>query len=128
MTQMEVSYMDEITQVKNRFRLEQWTQLIKDYQSSGMTVKAWCELNGVKQQSYYYWLKKIRKATCDQLPATITQTENPQPIEFAELKISPSSHIQGSVMIHLPYASVEVAEGTSKETIEAVLMALKNIC
>ena len=120
--------MDEITQVKNRFRLEQWTQLIKDYQSSGMTVKAWCELNGVKQNSYYYWLKKIRKATCDQLPTVLTQTGCPKPTEFAELKVSSSSHIQGSVMIHLPYANVEVAEGTSKETIEAVLTALKNIC
>jgi len=119
--------MDEITQVKNHFRLEQWTQLIKDYQSSGMTVKAWCELNGVKQNSYYYWLKKIRKVACDQLPAVLTQTECSKPTEFAELKVS-SSHNQGSVMIHLPYANVEVAEGTSKETIEAVLMALKNIC
>lgn len=33
--------MDKITQVKNHFRLKQWTQLIKDYQSSDMTVKGW---------------------------------------------------------------------------------------
>ncbi len=120
--------MDEISQVKNRFRLEQWTQLIKDCQSSGMTVKAWCELNGVKQHSYYYWLRKIRKVACDQLPAVLTQTECSKPTEFAELKVSPSSYTHGSIIIHLPYASVEVAEGTSKETIEVVLMALKNSC
>ncbi|WP_303862798.1 transposase [Alkalibaculum bacchi] len=120
--------MDEITQVKNRFRLEQWTQLIKDYQSSDMTVKAWCEQNGVKQQSYYYWLKKIRKAACGHLPATQTQVKHSTPTEFAKLQVTPPNHVQAAVIIHLPYASVEVAEGTSRETIEAVLVALKNIC
>jgi hypothetical protein len=58
-----------------------------------------------------------------------TETELSKPVEFAKLQVNPSNHYQQSaVMIHLPNASVEVAEGTSKETIEAVLIALKNIC
>ncbi len=120
--------MDEITQVKNRFRMEQWTQLIQDCQSSGLPIKTWCDLNGVKQQSYYYWLKKIRKAACEQqLPAL--QTESSKPVEFAKLQVnSPNSTHQSAIMIHLPFATVEVADGTSQTTVEAVLMALKNIC
>jgi len=122
-------YMDEVTQVKNRFRMEQWMQIIKDCQSSDLTVKEWCAQNEIKQQSYYYWLKKIRKAACEQLPAIQTEAELSKPVEFAKLQVNPSNHYQQSaVMIHLPNASVEVAEGTSKETIEAVLIALKNIC
>ncbi|WP_425341600.1 IS66 family insertion sequence element accessory protein TnpA [Acetobacterium wieringae] len=35
--------MDEITPVKTKFRMEQWTQLIQDQRSSGMSVKAWCQ-------------------------------------------------------------------------------------
>lgn len=122
-------YMDEVTQVKNRFRMEQWMQIIKDCQSSDLTVKEWCAQNEIKQQSYYYWLKKIRKAACEQLPAIQTEVELSKPVEFAKLQVNPSNDYQQSaVMIHLPNASVEVAEGTSKETIEAVLIALKNIC
>ena len=49
--------MDEITPVKTKFRMEQWTQLIQDQRSSGMTVKVWCQQNLVKETSYYYWLK-----------------------------------------------------------------------
>jgi hypothetical protein len=121
--------MDEVTQVKNRFRMEHWIQIIKDCQPSDLTVKEWCAQNEIKQQSYYYWLKKIRKAACEQLPAIQTEAELSKPVEFAKLQVNPSNHYQQSaVMIHLPNASVEVAEGTSKETIEAVLIALKNIC
>lgn len=120
--------MDEITQVKNRFRMEQWIQLIKDCQCSGLPIKSWCTQNGIKQQSYYYWLKKIRKVACEQqLP--VTQPEDSKPVEFAKLQVNSTSPIlQAAVMIHLSFATVEVAEGTSQKTVEAVLMALKNIC
>ena len=119
--------MDEITQVKNHFRMEQWIQLIKECQSSKLPIKTWCTQNGIKQQSYYYWLKKIRKAACEQLPAT--QIECSKSVEFEKLQVnSTNSILQAAVMIHLPFATVEVAEGTSQKTVEAVLMALKNIC
>ena len=39
--------MDQVTLVKNQYRLEQWTRLIQDCQSSGMRVDDWCEANGV---------------------------------------------------------------------------------
>ena len=52
---MAVSY----THLEIRFR--HWQKLIDECQSSGMTVKAWCEANDVSDKSYYYWLKKIRK-------------------------------------------------------------------
>ena len=53
--------MDEITLAKSEIRFRHWQKLIDECQSSGITVKAWCEANGVSDKSYYYWLKKIRK-------------------------------------------------------------------
>ena len=41
--------MDQVTLVKNQYRLEQWTRLIQDCQSSGMRVDDWCEAKGVSQ-------------------------------------------------------------------------------
>ena len=54
--------MDQITLVKNQYRLEQWTRLIQDCQSSGMRVDDWCEANGVTHHAYYYWLRKVKEA------------------------------------------------------------------
>ena len=62
--------MDQVTLVKNRYRLEQWTRLIQDCQSSGMRVDDWCEANGVTHHAYYYRLRKVRKAACQDLSVT----------------------------------------------------------
>ena len=52
--------MDQVTLAKNQYRLEQWTELIRNRQSSGMTTEGWCEANGVTRDAYYYWLRKVR--------------------------------------------------------------------
>ena len=121
-------YMDEVTQVKNQYRMEQWTQLIKECQFSGLPVKTWCTQNDVRESSYYYWLKKLRKdAYQQQLPTT--QKDIPKPVEFAKVQVNTPRPIhQAAMIIHLPFATIEVIEGTSQKTVEAVLAALKNIC
>jgi len=120
--------MDEITQVKVRFRMEQWMPLIKECQASGMPVKSWCQENDIKESAYYYWLKKIRRKACAQhLPDV--QTENQKPAEFAKLQVDTGTTGTGAaVIIHLPSATIEVKEGTSQKTLEAVLLALKALC
>lgn len=35
--------MDQVTETKIQFRLEQWKSLIVERQNSGMTVREWCE-------------------------------------------------------------------------------------
>lgn len=118
--------MDEVTLVKTRFRKEQWKQLISDCQSSGMRVDDWCIQNNVSRHAYYYWLRKIREEACELLPV---QTENNKPVEFAKLAVTtPVSGTQAAIIVRLPYATVEVNEGTGQQTVEAVLLALKNIC
>lgn len=119
--------MDEITQVKVQFRMAQWMKLIKEYQNSGLSVKAWCRQNGVKESAYYYWLKKIRKEACAQLPAV--QPKGQKPVEFAKLQVDTgTSGVGATVTIHLPSATIEVKEGTTQKTMEVVLMALKVLC
>ena len=40
----------------------------------------------------------------------------------------PLSNLQPAVVIHLPGATIDICEGTSQQTVEAVLLALKRIC
>jgi hypothetical protein len=47
--------------MKNRYRLQQWTEIIRDCRSSGQTVVRWCADHEVNVKSYYYWLKKSVK-------------------------------------------------------------------
>ena len=47
-------------------RMNEWRQLIHERQQSGLSVRAWCQQNGIRENSYYYWLRIIREeALCE---------------------------------------------------------------
>ena len=118
--------MDEVTLVKTRFRKEQWKKLILECQNSGMKVEDWCVRHDVTKHAYYYWLRKIREEVCENLPEV---REESKPVSFKKLEVTlPVPDTETAVMIHLPSATVEVREGTSQQTVEVVLLALRNIC
>jgi transposase-like protein len=124
--------MDQVTQAKTELRLQGWSELIAECQSSCMTVKDWCALHDINIKTYYYWLRKIRKQALDNSPVPVSNTlpaANKEPISFKKLEVkSPVSGMQAAVIVHLPQATVEVAQGTDQQTVEAVLLALKSIC
>lgn len=104
--------MGHVTLIKNQYRLGQWAKLIQKYQSSGMKVDDWCEANGITHHAYYYWLRKVRKASCLNLPAV----DNPKDITmFKRLKVqSPAVGIQAAVIIHLPIVTLKIQKKTSQ--------------
>ena len=58
--------MDPIKQTKNQYRLEEWQAIIKGQRASGESIRTYCQNNGIKEASYYYWLKKIRRAAMEE--------------------------------------------------------------
>ena len=115
--------MDKITDAKTEFRLKQWSKIIQACQTSGMTVVSWCNQNNVKIKSYYYWRRKLRTLACEAGSLVPQKTEKViVPVPFHQTKAS------AAVTIHISSFCVDIHDGTSRETIEAVLSALKTIC
>lgn len=122
--------MDKIAHVKSQLRLQQWADQIEACQQSNMSVTDWCNANGIATNTYYYRLKKVREHTLDNLQASSNEICAMQSeVSFKKLEVSsPISGMTPAVIIHLPQATVEVSEGISQSTVEAVLMALKSTC
>lgn len=119
--------MDIVTETKAEFRLRQWTRIIQECQASNLTVAAWCSQHNVGIKSYYYWLRKIRFKACQSVEIQTPSVK--QEITRLQLNSQPCSRINHSaVTIHLGSASIDIAEGTSQETIETVLRALQRTC
>jgi hypothetical protein len=121
------AFMDQVTQTKVLFRREQWKKIIAECQASGLPVKTWCDQNGFKEQSYYYYLKKIREQEIKKISVAL-----PDPMEktvlFKKLEVQTPIHTQAAVIIHLPAVSLEIHNGATQQTIETVLLALNCLC
>ena len=50
-----------IPEAKRITRMNEWRRLIHERQESGQSVRAWCRQNGIRENSYYYWLRIIRE-------------------------------------------------------------------
>lgn len=57
--------MDRISQIKTDLLMREWTNMVRECRSSGLTVKEWCANNGVNIKTYYYRLKRVRNYMCD---------------------------------------------------------------
>ena len=118
--------MDQITKVKKRLKQEQWKALIKECQSSKMTVSSWCKANGICEQTYYRNLKRLREQLCATLPISSESLEKPAALKKIDIMSSlPSTNAK--IIVHLSNATVEICEGTCQQTIKAVLSALNSI-
>lgn len=101
-----------ITEIKSKVSLQEWQQRIMDCQSSGMSVKAWCQANGISTGAYYFHLRKIRESVLEE--NQIVSLAPPQPVSSSEIRIE-----SGGITITLP-------ETVSPEQLAAVLSALKS--
>lgn len=120
--------MDKVTAIRRRLSREQWKAIITECRSSGMTTTAWCEANNICEQTYYKHLKQLCEEMIDSLPkATVISTEA-RPAIFSKLEVqAPITNNQVAVIIRLGHATVEICEGASQQTVQAVLLALQNI-
>ncbi|MBQ1241560.1 MAG: IS66 family insertion sequence element accessory protein TnpB, partial [Lachnospiraceae bacterium] len=61
------------------------------------------------------------------LPVPIDVPE--KPVTFKKLEVtSPLPNTQAAVIIRLPNATLEINEGASQQTVQAVLLALQSVC
>lgn len=64
----------------------------------------------------------------DSLPAPIKDIEE-KPVAFKKLEVqTPVAGTQAAVIIRLNGTSVEIEDSASQQSIQAVLLALQNIC
>ena len=67
------------------YRLAHWSQIMKDRKERGQSIKAYCEGEGIHENVYYYWQRKLREAACGRLSGI--HGEKPALPEFTEVRL-----------------------------------------
>lgn len=61
----------DTTEAAVQYRIRKWMNIFADCKQSGMTVQQYCDANQLSRDSYYYWLKKVRALTMEQMAPAI---------------------------------------------------------
>ena len=121
----------DTSKIAQQYRFNQWTQRISDCRSSGNTVTDWCAENNIKISSYFYWLKKIRQAACEALPAINAENNQIVPLRVAHSTATSGSADQKislpEIVIKIGTVNMEIHNNASQGLIENTLRALQNV-
>ena len=105
-----------------QYRAQLWTKLIQGKQESGLTVRAYCDQQGIRPKQYYYWLHKLRTMACRELEPTVPIV----PIPMSVLNENPPA--SGSTLVlHFGPVSLEINDHTSDALLKKTLQAVREL-
>lgn len=96
-------------------KLALWAGRISECRNSGMAVKTWCRENGVCEQTYYKWQRRLFEMARAQ-----------QEVQFAE--VTPAQSVRCgnvAVTVRIAGAEADIHSGADASTVETVLRILK---
>ena len=117
--------------VTKQYRLNKWMEIIRECRSSGQTITTWCTEHNVNSKSYYYWLKRVREAACEALPALHTDQSTIVPIDLS-VPNTRNHHVDtvsnsSDIVIHMGTVTLEIRNHASPTLIEHTLRALQHV-
>ena len=97
-------------------KLALWAGRISECRSSGQNVKAWCRENGICEQTYYRWQRRIFE---------MAQTQ--QEVWFADVTPVQTARCGNVVVtVRIAGAEADIHSGADATTVETVLRVLKS--
>ncbi len=95
-----------------------WEQRLAEYETSGKTIKEWCQEQSIRENQFYYWRRKIRPE----------KVEENQPIKWLSINLADSStSSSNSIAVHIGQMTVEVKSGFDHNLLREILKVLQTV-
>ena len=111
--------------MKHAALLQEWSAIIAECRSSGMSGKGWCESQGIAIKKYYYWEKRfITEATQQCNIQTIRQTSLLRRVDPGVLSGDDVHDIGSGITICHGESVITLPAGSSAEDVANLVKAL----
>ena len=97
-------------------KLAVWTGRISECRSSGQKVKVWCRENGICEQTYYKWQRRVFEMAQEQQEVSFAEVTPLQPVRSGKV----------AVTVRVAGAEADIHSGADAATVETVLRILKS--
>ena len=114
-----------IPEAKRIARINEWRQLIHERQQSGQSVRAWCQQNGIRESSYYSWLRIIREEALRETENRSGALVRVEPEKLAVETVSPQPS-SGGIVIRAHGVEAEFPSGTDIGILAAFVKAISH--
>ena len=117
----------DVQEVRDQVRIQEWMQLIRERNDSGMTIKEWCRSKGLSENQYYYWLRKIRRSACTALEsradkAPLIQEEGPV---FAQVNVLPQPQMPpAGITIRMNHAEIHIGKDVCAGQLKTIMKVI----
>ena len=119
--------MNEIMEIRQQVRLNQWSAMVQEREDSGLSVKAFCKQAGIAPKTYYYRLRRLREAAIKQTQMGAVQptTYQPELVQYTPSTGYVTEAAPQSIVIRTSSTTVEIPVNTSPEVVAAAVSFLK---
>lgn len=97
-------------------KLAVWAGRISECRSSGQKVKVWCRENGICEQTYYKWQRRVFEMAQEQQEVSFAEVTPLQPVRSGKV----------AVTVRVARAEADIHSGADAATVETVLRILKS--
>ena len=108
--------MTDVLAVREEYRRQEWAEIIREGQASGLTKREYCQQRGITERQYYYWLKKLRETLVEQMQPQVVSLEGGK------------SGRRDMIQVQFGEALVKVPAETDAGAIAQLLRALQSLC
>jgi hypothetical protein len=107
----------EVLSVNNTGSLEVWRRLLSTVVPGEMTVRQWCDQQGITEHQYYYWRRRIAAAADE-------KTAEGRWLAVKVTEPTPAPTVPGGVTVRIAGAAIELQSGFDPSMLRAVVRAL----
>ena len=106
----------DLQTINRQNKLALWAGRISECRSSGQKVKTWCHENGICEQTYYKWQKRLYEISTAQ-----------HEVRFAEVTpVQPTLSSNIAVTVRVSGMEADICNGADAATVETVLRIMKS--
>ena len=82
--------MNKIMEIRKQVRLSQWSEMVREREESGLSIREFCAGKAISPKTYYYRLRKLREAAIEpsrSIPAELSLEPTLQRLRSPEMPI-----------------------------------------